>query len=273
MELKANFHTHTIFCDGTDTAEDMVKQAISLGFTGLGFSGHMDADIHMDIDAYMSEITRLQDKYSDQIEILRGIELDPSYDYDLSSRKYAEYWMGSTHFIDVPSDEPLAVDLSVDTLKFVANEYFHGDIYKMTRHYFDQEAKIYDRTGCTFVGHFDLISRFNDEARLFDESNPRYYEPALEAMEYLVSQDVPFEINCGAVNRGRKEEFYPNMFLLRHLKEFGAEILINSDAHQKELLNAKFPEAINAAKECGFDHINILTKKGTGKVHLESLGI
>ena len=42
MKLKANYHTHTVFCDGADTPEDVVLAAIGKGFTHLGFSGHMD---------------------------------------------------------------------------------------------------------------------------------------------------------------------------------------------------------------------------------------
>ena len=77
--LRGNFHTHTVFCDGADTAQAMVEQALALGFTHLGFSGHMDPDIHMDLEAYDAEIRRLQEAYRDRIEILRGVELDGLY--------------------------------------------------------------------------------------------------------------------------------------------------------------------------------------------------
>ena len=38
--IKTNFHTHTIYCDGNDTPEELIKAAIDNGFTSLGFSGH-----------------------------------------------------------------------------------------------------------------------------------------------------------------------------------------------------------------------------------------
>ena len=34
-----NFHTHTTYCDGKETAEQMVQAAIAKGFTRLGFRG------------------------------------------------------------------------------------------------------------------------------------------------------------------------------------------------------------------------------------------
>jgi histidinol-phosphatase (PHP family) len=106
-----------------------------------------------------------------------------------------------------------------------------------------------------------------------DECEPRYWIPALTAMEHLVRQGIPFEINCGAVNRNRKRELYPNRFLLRHLREFGGEIFINSDAHQRELLDGGFDIAVKTAIECGFTHVNILTKEGTGKLHVKQLAL
>ena len=35
--LKANYHTHTVFCDGDNTAQEMVDRALELGFEHLGF--------------------------------------------------------------------------------------------------------------------------------------------------------------------------------------------------------------------------------------------
>ena len=37
---KFNLHTHTTFCDGANSAEEMVRAAIELGCEGIGFSGH-----------------------------------------------------------------------------------------------------------------------------------------------------------------------------------------------------------------------------------------
>ena len=36
----SNYHTHSTFCDGKDTPEETVLEAIRLGCPELGFSGH-----------------------------------------------------------------------------------------------------------------------------------------------------------------------------------------------------------------------------------------
>lgn len=38
--MRQNLHTHTTFCDGTNTAEEMIQAARELGMDSLGFSGH-----------------------------------------------------------------------------------------------------------------------------------------------------------------------------------------------------------------------------------------
>ena len=43
--MKQNLHTHSIFCDGKDTIEEMTLEAISKGFDILGFSGHGYLDV------------------------------------------------------------------------------------------------------------------------------------------------------------------------------------------------------------------------------------
>ena len=65
-----NLHTHTVYCDGKNTPEEMVTAAIELGFDTIGFSGHAPTKFNIDWDmdeealkAYKNEIKILKDKY------------------------------------------------------------------------------------------------------------------------------------------------------------------------------------------------------------------
>ena len=40
--MLANYHTHSVYCDGRDTPAEMAQAAFDLGFGALGFSGHRD---------------------------------------------------------------------------------------------------------------------------------------------------------------------------------------------------------------------------------------
>ena len=66
MELK-NFHTHTTYCDGKNTAEEMILAAINQGFTALGFSGHS----HTSIDPSYCMTTDETRRYIDELKALR----------------------------------------------------------------------------------------------------------------------------------------------------------------------------------------------------------
>ena len=95
MIPRFNLHTHTTFCDGKNSAEEMVKAAIELGCEGIGFSGHSYIPgedywtmTEKGTGEYISEILRMKEKYSDKIEILLGIEYDILSNIDTSVFDY-----------------------------------------------------------------------------------------------------------------------------------------------------------------------------------------
>ena len=258
------------------TAREMAEEAERLGFTHLGFSGHMDSEIRMDLAAYDREIRRLQDLYRGKMDILRGVELDvlyvPQSEEEADLLSGMDFLIGSTHYIPSPSGGDMGcVDDSAERLQAFCREEFGGDYYRLAKAYYETEAEVFERTRCTFVGHFDLVTRFNDDLHVLEEEDPRYLHPALETMEALVSKGLPFEINCGALNRGRKAQPYPNRCLLGHLRQMGGRILINSDAHQKELLAGGFRSAARTAAECGFTHVLFLEHDAKGTVALREV--
>ena len=106
--IPSNYHTHTHFCDGKHSPEEVVRAAISLGCPELGFSGHAYTDFDTgycmspeSAEEYKAEIRRLQKKYADQIKILLGVEQD--YFSNESTDDY-DYVIGSTHYIYVDGE-------------------------------------------------------------------------------------------------------------------------------------------------------------------------
>lgn len=273
---RGNFHTHTTFCDGKNTAQEMAEEAVRLDFTHLGFSGHMDPEIRMDLMAYDREIRRLQELYRGKMDILRGVELDvlyvPQSEEEAELLSGMDFLIGSTHYIPSPSGGgPGCVDDTAERLQKFCREEFGGDYYRLAKAYYETEAEVFEKTHCTFVGHFDLVTRFNDDLHVLEEEDPRYLKQALETMEVVVAKGLPFEINCGALNRGRKAQPYPNRCLLGHLQRMGGRILINSDAHQKELLAGGLSSAARMAVECGFTHTLFLEHDARGDVVLREV--
>ena len=238
MRQLSNFHTHSVFCDGKDSPEELVLEAIRLGCPALGFSGHAHVSFDtccMSVEGteqYKAEIRRLREKYAQQIRIFLGVEQDafsdlPTEDYD--------YVIGSVHY--VPKEGKwLSVDESGESFLRSVRDFYGGDFYAFAEDYFALVGGIYERTGCRIVGHFDLITKFNEGDCLFDTAHPRYRAAALRALDRLAEAPVLFEINTGAIARGYRKTPYPAPWLLEELSARKAGLILSSDCHDRRYL-------------------------------------
>lgn len=251
--ILCDMHTHTNFCDGKNTPEDMVKAAIKKGMECIGFSEHshtsFDESYCLSIDTtrqYKAEINRLKEKYADKIKVLCGIELDF---YSDANPKDFDYTIASVHYIKF-GDDYVPVDESADILKSAANKYCKGDIYALTEKYFETVSRI---KTADIIGHIDLISKFNEKAHLFDESAPRYVAAYKKVVRKLISTGALFEINTGAIFRGYKKSAYPNRNIAQFIAKKGGKFILSGDAHCSDALCFKFDEAekfMNEIKTC-----------------------
>lgn len=268
MKFPQNLHTHTVFSDGKNTPEEMVRGAVQAGCVSLGFSEHSpmppaaDQDswamAASDVDAYRQEILRLREAYRREIRIFLGLEQDidspaPAEDYD--------YWIGSVHGVWADGVY-LPVDASPEEFDRVVREHFGGDPYAFVRAYYRRESEVVNMTNCQIVGHFDLITKFNEGGRWFDESDRRYRDAALEALEGVMERDVVFEVNTGAMCRGYRSVPYPAAFLLEAIRQKGGRVCITSDTHSDQTIVHAFPQAAELVKSCGFREVWVLDVDG-----------
>ncbi len=237
--IPSSYHTHTAFCDGKDSPEALVLEAIRLGCPEIGFSGHahtaFDESWCMSVDGtkeYISCINALKAKYAGQIKVLLGVEQD--YFSDAPTEGY-DYVIGSVHYVKkdgvyLPVDESREIQLQI------VKEHYAGDFYAFCEDYFALVGDVYNKTKCDIVGHFDLIEKFNEAGDLFDRSSPRYRAAADAALDRLLQTGAAFEINFGAVARGCRSEPYPDARLLERLKAAHAKLIKTSDCHDKAKL-------------------------------------
>ncbi|MBE6968950.1 MAG: histidinol-phosphatase HisJ family protein [Ruminococcaceae bacterium] len=238
-----DLHVHTTFSDGKSTPEEVVLSAIGKGMKRLGFSDHsytaFDERYCMKkerIGEYKRCIAELKEKYIDRIEILCGIEQDL---YSAEATDDYDYVIGSVHYILV-NGEYIGVDESEETLLCAAERHFGGDLIALTEEYWRTVARVAEETEADVIGHLDLISKFNEGGRLFDESDPRYVAAAKLAVDQLLKADKPFEINTGAISRGYRTTPYPSAFLRQYILENGGAFIYSSDSHAAETLMFAF---------------------------------
>lgn len=234
-----DLHIHSSYSDGTCSPEEIVQKAIAMGLSAVGISDHSYTDfdesycIKKDsIESYVREITQLKEKYKDEIKVLVGIEQDI---YSLADTKAYDYVIGSVHYIRV-NGEYIPVDESPEILIDCANRHFQGDMYALISLYYDTLCDVIEKTNADIIGHFDLISKFNEKSALFDTSDERYIWAYKKAADKLLVTGRVFEINTGAISRGYRTTPYPSQDVYDYLKSKGAKFILSSDSHSPDTI-------------------------------------
>ncbi|MBR0045031.1 MAG: histidinol-phosphatase [Synergistaceae bacterium] len=261
--ILSDYHVHTKFCDGKSTSEEIVQAALKLNMTDLGFSGHahvkFDEESTMSLDGtenYKREINNLKLKYADRLRILLGVEQD--YYSDLPLDDY-DYVIASVHTLFIDEQNFFHVDYSPEMLCDAAQKYFAGDFYKLAELYYKYESDLLNKIKHEkiIIGHFDLITKYNENFKLFNENDARYLDAAFNAVDELVKFNFPFEINTGAIARGYRTSPYPNLKILKRIKEKGGRVILSSDSHHASTLCLKFNECEALAESLGLEIIKL----------------
>ncbi len=265
-----NLHTHTTYCDGADTPEEMVLAALVNGFDSIGFSGHsyMKYSKYLgDVDRteeYKKAISELKLKYEDQIKIYLGLEVDM---YSEPKMEGYDYLIGSAHYFKM-GEEYVGCDKTVQEVEDIINTYFDGNGMEYAKYYYKTLAQLPQYGNFDIIGHFDLITKHSDNRTFFDVTSKEYLNSAFEAAEALAQKIPFFEVNTGAIARGYRKNPYPSILLIKRLKELGLGAVITSDSHSKNTLACGFDVATELLKECGFKEKYILTDDGFTAVSL-----
>lgn len=258
--MLTNYHTHTVFCDGKSTAEEMVLSAISKGFCSLGFSGHAyneyDVDFCMtDTEGYISEIRRLKEKYKDKIEIYLGIEEDLIGEVN---RADFEYIIGSSHSFLVDG-KYYSIDADDENFKKCI-ELFEGDVIALSEAYYSRFCDYILRRKPDIVGHFDIITKFDELDLPLFLNNEEYFKVAEKYLNEAIKSDAIFEVNTGAVSRGYRSSPYPHERLLHLLRRNNGKIILSSDCHSADALDCRFDETKALLRDIGFEYTYMLYK-------------
>ena len=277
MNYLQNLHTHSTFCDGKNTPEEMVQFAIQKGFDSIGFSGHSYMSFSngwsMSLEStkeYKKQINELKEKYKNQIEIFLGLEFE-MYSHigvqggmDLSGY---DYLIGSSHYLKI-GEEIVGFDRDAKAVKDIIDNYFGGNGLAFAKCYFEGFSKIYEHGNFDIIGHFDIITKTLDQIPHFDPESKEYLSYAFECIDALKGKIPLFEVNTGAISRGYRTIPYPTKTIIKQLKNKGFGVVITSDCHNGEFLDCGFENAREILKECGFNERYVLTPNGFKAVEI-----
>ena len=241
--MLANFHTHTVWCDGKNTPEEMVEAAIAKGFKRLGFSSHLALpeaipgylDPAKALD-YVRDVRRTAAKYAGQIEIFCGGEADyiPGATTP-EKRRYEslglDYLIGAVHYAVADDGAWVPVDDTPEKLRRGIDEHFGGSARAFVERYFEEQVFMVEHFDFDVLAHPDLVRKFNLKQPYFDET-AQWYE-ALEARlaRSLAASGKATEVNTGAISRGWLDDAYPAARFRATLRKYGVKFILSSDAH------------------------------------------
>ena len=257
-----NYHSHCSFCDGRAPLEEFVKEAIRQGFYSYGVSSHAPLPFPTQwtmewgqMEAYLDEFKNLRSKYADEIELYVGLEIDYlNEESNLSVARFTElpldYRIGSVHLLYDAAGEVVDIDCSPAVFKERVDRHFNGDVLRVVRMYFDRLFRMVELGGFDILGHADKM-HYNASCYhpgLLDE--PWYEALMKDYFSLVASRGYLVEINTKAYDS--LGTFYPNSRYWELMKEYQIKILVNSDAHYPERINAGRMEALRLLQAKGF---------------------
>lgn len=259
---KTNYHSHSHFCDGRAPMEEFIKEAVKEGFLAYGISSHAPLPFQTSwtleqekVPAYLTEIELLKKKYEGQIELYAGMEIDYLNEEQNAAIDYfqempLDYRIGSVHLVYTPAGKIVDTDTRAENFKRICTEDFGGDLKALVTAYWEASIRMIERGGFDFIGHVNKIA-YNAaqcEEGVFEE---RWYQQKLaDVFACIAEKDLMVEINT----KGYREKgcFFPDVNDWHYLKQWSIPIVVNSDAHYPERVNAGRPEALKRLKEAGF---------------------
>lgn len=270
--MKQNLHTHSTFCDGKDTPEQMVLAAMEKGFTAIGFSGHsynpyspMSAGKPDWTREYQQTIHMLQQKYKGRIDIYCGLEAEAAVLPELTGY---DYLIGAAHYFFI-GEECVGFDRTPERVREIIDTYFGGSGLKYAQRYFETIVKLPEQGEFDILGHFDIHAKNIERVAMFAEDDPAYLSMGYDAIDALAGKIPFFEVNTGCIARGYRSKPYPAPDFIKRMKEKGFGAVITTDCHDARYLDYGFDTACALLAACGFREYYILTDSGFRAVPLE----
>lgn len=250
--------------------EVMGESAYKAGMKIWGFSPHSPicvespCNMHWEqMPDYLEEAERLKERYSGHMIVLKALEIDfISKDFgphiDEFQRYDLDYSIGSVHFVPTQDGIPIDCDGSFERFNRNLNTLFRGDLRYVVEKFYEQELLMIELGGFDILGHFDKIAANASLAQPDIEKEGWYRALVSDVIRHARWRNYKIEINTKSfIDKGR---FFPAQWIWKDLidekagesieKKLNISILVNSDAH--------YPDKVNASREEAFRQLRAI---------------
>lgn len=254
-----NFHSHTQFCDGRASMEEMAEGALRAGLLHYGFTPHSpipiesSCNMHPDsVKLFLAEASRLKKIYKGTMEIYTGMEIDYLGDEWGASTDYflnlpLDYRISSVHFIRNQVGEYVDVDGRPENFIRKMSEFFDSDIRYVVEQFYSRTIDMIEKGGFDIIGHFDKIGLNASKYKPGIEDEEWYVKLVEKTIDAIAGSGLIAEINTKHYSvHGR---MFPDERYIDKLKRAGVPMIVNSDAHYPDLTDASRKEGLALLKK------------------------
>lgn len=252
-----DFHMHSDFSEDCFTPmENTIESAIAKGFKQICFTEHVDYDypdpdftFDLDTVAYERKIREMQQKYSDQITIKKGIEIGiqphlfERY-HKLLNNETFDFIICSMH--------------AADRKDLHNGDFFEGRTPEEAYQYYYEEllycVERFDHY--SILGHIDLVKRYKKL-----DTNNNFHDIIGEIFKTIIPKGKGIEVNTSGFAYGL-ESAMPSRDILELYFDLGGEIItVGSDAHKPEHVGHRFDEIFKMLHDIGFQYVATFSEK------------
>ncbi|AQQ54514.1 histidinol-phosphatase HisJ [Planococcus lenghuensis] len=249
--MRIDGHVHSHFCPhGTDAPmEEYVQKAIGLGLEVITFTEHaplpegfadpvpgQDSSMRAeDVPAYLAEGRRLADKYTGQIEVRTGFEVDYIEGFEEGTNAFltaypdaARHSILSVHFLKL-DDGYFCLDYSAEMFERKAEEVSVQSLYRAYERTLRLAiARPFGDLTPPVLGHINLIHKFRKRVKADD---PIDWEDVLRQAE---TNDFTLDYNFAGIDKADYGEAYPDADILAIARLYSTPLQTGSDAHHPD---------------------------------------
>lgn len=260
--IRRDGHIHSPYCPhGTQDAFELyVKKAVSLGLQEITFTEHMplpggfmdpeflkECSPSVDrIEEYLKELEQIKAKYSQDITIHIGFEVDYVEGYEEKIKQLLNQYgdqiedsILSVHFIKI-EDRYYCVDASPQKFEEMVKKL--GSIEKVYDRYFETLLQAVKADLGIFkprrMGHPTLV-------RIFNKQYPcEYMNYALveELVKEIKKREYEVDLNTAGIRKPYCKEIYPSGIFAELVERYHVKRVYGSDAHTAEDVGRDFIE-------------------------------
>ena len=252
-------HMHSSFsADSNTSMEDMIRESIRCGLSGICFTEHLDPDypptpdnetFELDLDGYRNTLFSLKEKYQSDLEVRFGIELGvqphlSDFFKELLESVPFDFVIGSSHVVH--GYDPYYGEFFRGRRESECyQEYFESILENLTSF---SDMDVY--------GHIDYVVRYGPNQNR-EYSYDRYKDILDEILRTIIAKGRGIELNTGGFHYGLGEP-NPCRAIIRRYHQLGGEIItIGADAHNPDKIAYAFDKAADILADCGFTYYTV----------------